>query len=87
MSYLGMNHSINNNYALSKYGEDALTAFFILLNAMLEQIQLKSINNEYYIVQTKDDYKAIMHFTDKTELVNIRPDIIEEIKDLLEKEV
>ena len=44
VSYLGMNHSINNNYALSKYGEDALTAFFILLNAMLEQIQLKSID-------------------------------------------
>ena len=44
ISYLGMNHSINNNYTLSKYGEDGLTAFFILLNAMLEQIQLKSID-------------------------------------------
>lgn len=43
-SYLGMNHLVNNNYALSKYGEDGLTAFFILLNAMLEQIQLKSID-------------------------------------------
>lgn len=44
ISYLGMNHSINNNYTLSQYGEDGLTAFFILLNAMLEQIQLKSID-------------------------------------------
>lgn len=43
-SYFGMNHEINNNYTLSKYGEDSMTAFFILLNAMLEQIQLKSID-------------------------------------------
>lgn len=43
-SYIGMNHSTNNNYGLSKYGENSLTAFFILLNAMLEQIQLKSID-------------------------------------------
>ena len=39
-----MNHLVNNNYTLSKYGDDGLTAFFILLNAMLEQIQLKSID-------------------------------------------
>ena len=44
ISYLGMNHLVNNNYTLSKYGDDGLTAFFILLNAMLEQIQLKSID-------------------------------------------
>ena len=43
-SYIGMNHKTNNNYTISKYGEDAITAFFILLNAMWEQIQLKSIN-------------------------------------------
>ena len=43
-SFFGMNHIVNNNYTLSKYGEDGLTAFFILLNAMLEQIQLKSID-------------------------------------------
>lgn len=43
-TYLGMNHKINNKYALSKYGEDGMTAFFILLNAMLEQIQLKAID-------------------------------------------
>ena len=39
-----MNHKENNNYTISKYGEDAMTAFFILLNAMLEQIQLRSID-------------------------------------------
>lgn len=43
-SYIGMNHKENNNYTISKYGDDAITAFFILLNAMLEQIQLKSID-------------------------------------------
>lgn len=44
ISYLGMNHLVNNNYTLSKFGDDGLTAFFILLNTMLEQIQLKSID-------------------------------------------
>ena len=39
-----MNNSTNNNYTLSKYGKDGLTAFFILLNAMLEQIQMQSID-------------------------------------------
>lgn len=43
-SYFGMNHGYNNKYTLSKYGEDGMTAFFILLNAMLEQIQLKAID-------------------------------------------
>lgn len=43
-SYLGMNHEFNNKYTLSKYGDDGMTAFFILLNAMLEQIQLKAID-------------------------------------------
>lgn len=43
-TFLGMNHSINNNYCLSKFEKNSLTAFFILINAMLEQIQLKSID-------------------------------------------
>lgn len=64
-TYLGMNHKINNKYTLSKYGEDGMTAFFILLNAMLEQIQLKAIdytklcNNELNDIKKEVDVSII----------------------------
>lgn len=60
-SYLMMNHKENNNYVLSKYGDNGMTAFFILLNAMLEQIQLRAIdytklcNTQLSKIREKDD--------------------------------
>lgn len=47
-SYLGMDHEKNNHFVVSEYGENSLTAFFILINAMLEQINLKAIDYTNY---------------------------------------
>ncbi len=42
--YVGMNHEKNTAYTLGNYKDNSLTVFFILINAMLEQLKLKSID-------------------------------------------
>lgn len=42
--YVGMNHEKNNVYTVGNYKDNSLTVFFLLINAMLEQIKLKSID-------------------------------------------
>lgn len=42
-------------------------------------------NNKFYITQTKDDFKAIVHCSDETKLAPIRENIIQEIRELLKK--
>lgn len=62
--FLGMNHKKNNTYSISNYGEDSLTAFLILLNAMLEQIILKSIDytefSNKHLQELKKDIDKIL---------------------------
>lgn len=53
----GMNYVEYNNYCLTKYGKDSLTAFFIIMNAMLEQIHLKSINYTEFCNKVSDELK------------------------------
>ena len=63
--FFGMNHKKNDTYSISNYGEDSLTAFFILLNAMLEQIILKSINytefSNKYLQELKKDTDKVLN--------------------------
>ena len=47
------------------------------------EIETKTCKN--IIVQTKNDYKALVHTSDTTELLNINKKIIEEIKQLLKE--
>lgn len=42
-------------------------------------------HNDLYITQTKDDYKAILHYFDRTELEKIKPNIIKEIEEVLKE--
>lgn len=41
---IGMNHLKNDGYSISYFGENSLSAFFLLINSMLPQIRLKSID-------------------------------------------
>lgn len=42
--HVSMNNKNNNYYAVGDYKENSLTVFFLMINAMLEQIKLKSID-------------------------------------------
>lgn len=54
---IGMNHSKNNKYVLGNYKGNSLTVFFLLINAILEQIQLKSIDYTNLLNENLDDLR------------------------------
>lgn len=47
--YIGMNHEKNTVYTLGNYKDNSLTVFFLMINAMLEQIKLKSIDYSKFL--------------------------------------
>lgn len=46
---------------------------------------VETLVDKYYIVQTKDDYKAICHGTGENMFLNIKRSIVKEIQELLIK--
>ena len=47
--------------------------------------EIRTNRAHYFIIQTENDYKAISHAIHETELLPIRENIIEEIKELLQE--
>ena len=71
----------------------AITKFKIIEHFIDKELNIEcgiyEINTKiehYFVVQTGDDFKAIIHSTDKTNMCQIREDRIEEIRELLKNE-
>ena len=45
--------------------------------------EINTLNGHYFVVQTANDYKAISHSNDGTNLLMLKEEIIEEIKEIL----
>ena len=55
--YIGMNHEKNTMYTLGNYKDNSLTVFFLMINAMLEQIKLKSIDYSKFLNENLDSLR------------------------------
>ena len=55
--FIGMNHESNHCYTLGNYKDNSLTVFFLMINAMLEQIKLKSIDYTKLLNENLDNLR------------------------------